>query len=311
MKCAFVSVLGMWGDPIGQGLIDRLFKRDAVVFTTILFQMYAVDVDQQYTEAEEIKNALSGAGGSWAFAEGLFVGAAEFGRAFFGLLIKYRKSAKAYVQACEALKSGNVENSTEDPENPNGSSPSIPVSADTSVDKLLEDALEFFEWAHPEASGGDEPLTTEQKVKMLQKSCKRNNRFVATYEKAHYEYTKRVIFQMIRVLKYFFKYFKSYIADILSIFYESALAMLETKLNETVGAAEGSNSPADEMVASEARQAARRNAAQAATEESQLPRKLFRAPKFAEEATRLANGLYAASASHCAWRLYRCSAQSY
>lgn len=299
MKSAVVSGLGMWGDPIGQGLIDRLFKRGGVALTATLFQLYAVDVDQQYTEAEEIKSALSGAGGSWGFAEGLFIGAAEFGRAFFGLVTRYRKSAKAYVQACEALQSGNLENFTEDPENPEDSSQSKPASGDTNVDKLLEDALEFFEWAHPETSGGEEPLTTGQKMKMLGRSCRRNKRFVRTYNNNHYEYTKRIISQMVRVLQYYFKYFKSYIADILSIFYESAIAMLETKLNET-GAIEGSNSPADEMLASEARQAARRNAAQSATDESQLPRKLFRVPKFAQEATRLANGLYSAGASHCA-----------
>ncbi|CDJ36618.1 uncharacterized protein EMH_0092040 [Eimeria mitis] len=289
------KTIAMRGDPVGQGVIDRLFKREAVVLTTILFQMHAVDVQQQYTEAEEIKSALSGAGGSWALAEGLFIGGAEFGRAFFSLVRRYRKSAMAYVQACEALKSGSLDRATEPPtENAEGAPQERPA-ADASVENLLEDALEFFDNAHPEASGGDEALTTVQKMKLLAQSCRKNRRFVETYEKRHYDYTKRLIIQMVRVLKYYFKYFKSYIADILSIFYESAIVMLETKINDSVGAAEGSNSPADEMVAAEARHAARRSAAQSATDETQLPRKLFRVPKFAEEATRLANGFFEAS----------------
>ncbi|CDJ29800.1 LOW QUALITY PROTEIN: uncharacterized protein EMH_0052810 [Eimeria mitis] len=257
------KTIAMRGDPVGQGVIDRLFKREAVVLTTILFQMHAVDVQQQYTEAEEIKSALSGAGGSWALAE--------------------------------ALKSGSLDRATEPaPENAEGAPQERPA-ADASVENLLEDALEFFDNAHPEASGGDEALTTVQKMKLLAQSCRKNRRFVETYEKRHYDYTKRLIIQMVRVLKYYFKYFKSYIADILSIFYESAIVMLETKINDSVGAAEGSNSPADEMVAAEARHAARRSAAQSATDETQLPRKLFRVPKFAEEATRLANGFFEAT----------------
>ncbi|CDJ47884.1 hypothetical protein EBH_0018220 [Eimeria brunetti] len=290
---SLINFRGMSGDPIGQGLIDRLFKREAVVLTTILFQMHAVDVEQQYTEAEEIKSALSGGGGSWALAEGLFIGGAEFGRAFFRLVRKYRKSATAYVQACQALMNGSLGV----PREPTESSPlnaSPPSSGDASVEALVEDALEFFERAHPEESGGDEPLTTAQKVALLQQSCRRNRRFVEKYEKEHYGYTKRVIVQMVGVLQYYFKYFKPYISDILSIFYESAIAMLETKVNDAA-VAEGSNSPADEMVAAEARHAARRSAAQSATEESQLPRKLFRAPKFADEATKLANGFFTAT----------------
>ncbi|CDJ57471.1 hypothetical protein, conserved [Eimeria maxima] len=289
------AAVGMRGDPVGQGLMDRLFKREAVVLTTILFQMHAVDVESQYREAEEIKSALSGPGGSWALAEGLFVGGAEFGRAFVNLVRKYRKSAAAYVQACEALKSGSFESANDQQDNPENTSQDRFASAGAHVEKLIGDALEFFDMAHPEASGGDDPLTTEQKVNMLRRSCRKNRRFVETYEKDHLEYTKRVIVQMVRVLQYYFKYFKSYIADILSIFYESAIAMLEAKINDSLGAAEGSNSPADEMVASEARHAARKSAAQSATDESTLPRKLFRAPKFAEEATNLANGLYEAA----------------
>ncbi|CDI87730.1 hypothetical protein, conserved [Eimeria praecox] len=292
-KGVFALLIGMRGDPIGQGLMNRLFKREAVVLTTILFQMHAVDVKQQYAEAEEIKSALSGAGGSWALAEGLFIGGAEFGRAFFDLVRKYRRSAEAYVQACEALQNGSLGRNGGRQENVGASPQNKSSSVDPNVETLIDNALEFFEEAHPELSGGDEPLTTEQKLKLLMQSCRKNRRFVETYEKKQYYYIKRVIIQMVTVLQYYFKYFRSYISDILSIFYESAVAMLETKVTESVGAAEGSNSPADEMVASEARHAARRSAAQSATEESQLPRKLFRAPKFAEEATKLAKGFFA------------------
>lgn len=291
--CSHSYFSAMRGDPIGSGLMDRLLKRDAVVLTTILFQMHAVNVEKQWEEADELKSALSGGGGggSWALAEGLFIGAAEFSRSFHRVVRKYISSANAYVKACQALRSSAFDHSSQTRESPPAQLP----TEDIDLESIVDEALEFFSEAHPEASGGDEPLTTAQKVELLRRSCTNNRRFVQNFKEKQAEYTQRVVLQMVRLLQYHFKYFKTYISDILSIFYESSVAMLETKINDSLGGAEGANSPADEVVAAEARHAARRSAAQAATEDSHLPRKLFRATKFASEAEKLAYGLFTAS----------------
>lgn len=291
--CSHSYFSAMRGDPIGSGLMDRLLKRDAVVLTTILFQMHAVNVEKQWEEADEFKSALSGGGGggSWALAEGLFIGAAEFSRSFHRLVRKYISSADAYVKACQALRFGAFGQSSQSQESP----PAQLSAEDIDLESIVDEALEFFSEAHPEASGGDEPLTTAQKVELLRLSCRNNRRFVQNFKEKQAEYTQRVVLQMVRLLQYHFKYFKTYISDILSIFYESSVAMLETKINDSLGGVEGANSPADEVVAAEARHAARRSAAQAATEDSHLPRKLFRATKFASEAEKLAYGLFHAS----------------
>lgn len=259
-----------------------MMKREAVVLISILFQLHAIEVEKQYREADDIQNALLGPSGSWAVAEGLFIGAAEFARAFYGLVRKYRESAKAYVRVCQALQPLRAEDPqrrTDTPENPNG---------------LLDSALEFFPEAHPETSGGDPPLEYKQKQDFLKRSCKKNARFVSTYHSRELYYVQNVIQQMVRILQFYFKYFKLYISEILSIFYETALAMLETKINDSIGAAEGINSPAEDMAAAEARFAARKSASQSALEDGQLPRKLFRATRFAEESQRLASGFFEA-----------------
>ncbi|OEH77475.1 hypothetical protein cyc_02950 [Cyclospora cayetanensis] len=289
------KTIAMRGDPIGRGLMDRMFKREAVVLTTILFQLHAVNVEEQYEHADNIKTALSGSGGSWSLAEGLFIGAAEFARAFHSLVIQYTRSADAYVKICKHIENEAHKKDVELQDfSEEGTGDYIPAESRT-MQNLADEALEFFPEAHPEASGADEPLNTLQKLELLNKSCRKNSGFVAGYTTRKLYYVKRVIGHMVRVLQYYFKYFKSYIADILSIFYETALAMLETKINDSLGTPEGVTTQAEEMAAAEARHAARKSAAQSAIEDSQLPRKIFRAMKFAKESQNLAHGFYKAA----------------
>ncbi|XP_026191273.1 uncharacterized protein LOC34619717 [Cyclospora cayetanensis] len=289
------AAVTMRGDPIGRGLMDRMFKREAVVLTTILFQLHAVNVEEQYEHADNIKTALSGSGGSWSLAEGLFIGAAEFARAFHSLVIQYTRSADAYVKICKHIENEAHKKDVELQDfSEEGTGDYIPAESRT-MQNLADEALEFFPEAHPEASGADEPLNTLQKLELLNKSCRKNSGFVAGYTTRKLYYVKRVIGHMVRVLQYYFKYFKSYIADILSIFYETALAMLETKINDSLGTPEGVTTQAEEMAAAEARHAARKSAAQSAIEDSQLPRKIFRAMKFAKESQNLAHGFYKAA----------------
>ncbi|KAL8435471.1 hypothetical protein ACSSS7_002478 [Eimeria intestinalis] len=288
-----LKTIGMRGDPVGQGLMDRLIRREAVVLITILFQLHAVDVKKQYDEAENISSALSGGSGAWAVSEGLFLGGSEFGRAFHKIVKKYLKSAAAYVQACEELGAAplsqvKVEDGMEEAGEHHQQVGPLP-------NDLVDVALEFFTEAHPEESGEAEPLTAEQKLNLLRKSCKKNTRFVAEYNAKKMFFVQRLIQQMVRLLQYYFKYFKGYISDLLAIFYETALAMLDTKINESITAAEGVNSPAEEMAAAEVRSAARRSAAQSAIEERHLPRKLYRATKFADESQKLATGFFEAA----------------
>ncbi|KAL8454435.1 hypothetical protein Emed_000156 [Eimeria media] len=288
-----LKTIGMRGDPVGQGLMDRLIRRDAVVLITILFQLHAVNVEKQYKEADSIKNALSGGNGAWAMSEGLFLGGAEFGRAFHKLVKRYMKSAAAYVQACEELNGDPLRHVKA--EDGTGETEGAPQQHDEVLPQELVDlALEFFTEAHPEESGDADPLTPEQKLNILRKSCKKNTKFVATYNAKKLFFVQRLVQQMVRLLQYYFKYFKSYISDLLAIFYETALAMLDTKINESISSAEGVNSPAEEMAAAEARSSARRNAAQSAIEDRHLPRKLYRATKFGDESQKLATGFFEA-----------------
>ncbi|KAL8426366.1 hypothetical protein Efla_002984 [Eimeria flavescens] len=286
---AFKSrTIAMRGDPVGQGLVSMMMKREAVVLITILFQLHAVDVKKQYEEAENIKSALAGGTGAWAVAEGLFIGASEFGRAFHALVNRYINSATAYVKVCEGISGGiptSVQAGAEGAEAPDG----LPS------EELVDAALEFFPEAHPEESGEEEPLTFEQKLGFLQRSCKKNAGFVSNFNTRKLFYVQRAIQQMVRLLRYYFKYFKSYISELLAVFYETALAMLDRKINENLSAAEGVNSPAEEMAAAEARATARRSAAQSAIEDRQIPRKLFRATKFAEESQELSTGFFEAA----------------
>ncbi|KAL8441612.1 hypothetical protein Emag_007013 [Eimeria magna] len=288
-----LKTIGMRGDPVGQGLMDRLIRREAVVLITILFQLHAVDVGKQYKEADNIKSALSGGDGAWAMSEGLFLGGTEFGRAFHKIVKRYMKSAAAYVQACEELSEAPLHQVKA--EDGTGEAGAAPQQHDGVLSNEIVDlALEFFTEAHPEESGDAEPLTPEQKLNVLRNSCKKNAKFVASFKSRKLFFVQRLVQQMVRLLQYYFKYFKGYISDLLAIFYETALAMLDTKINESISAAEGVNSPVEEMAAAEARSSARRHAAQSAIEDRHLPRKLFRATKFADESQKLATGFFEA-----------------
>ncbi|KAL8269663.1 hypothetical protein Esti_006418 [Eimeria stiedai] len=289
-----LKTIGMRGDPVGQAVLDRLIRREAVVLITILFQLHAVDVGKQYRDADNVTNALSGGNGAWSMSEGLFLGGAEFGRAFHRIVKRYLKSAAAYVQACEELSGASLNQVKV--EDGRGKSGEASHQHDAVLPSELVDlALEFFTEAHPEESGDADPLTLEQKLDVLRKSCRKNTKFVVSYNARKMFFVQRLVQQMVRLLQYYFKYFKGYISEQLAIFYETALAMLDTKINESISAAEGVNSPAEEMAAAEARSSARRSAAQSAIEDRHLPRKLYRATKFADESQQLATGFFQAA----------------
>lgn len=288
----------MRGDPIGRGFMDRFLYREAVVLITILFQMHAVDIEEHRKKATRIEGALLAGTGAWALSEGLFVGASEFGRAFKNLVHDYTKSATAYVEACEKLKAEVEVDTLRDSDKSQsfdegnkrvsaGASDRRPVSPE-----LLEDALKYLEEANRDPSSEEATLTYTEKLLILNKSCNKNSKFLSSFPSSQLQFTQRLIAQMVRVLRFSYRYFKTYIADILSIFYETAKAMLEADVANVVESGVPQSSPGEAIAVAQSNAAVRRATAQSNLDDSSLPRKIFRRPRFAKESEKLAYGFF-------------------
>lgn len=90
------------GDPVAWPLLQDLLRNDSPALITLLFQLYAVDLRDITRKGKVVTSALTAGTAGWNYADGLWIGAHDFGRAFLGLVKKYKKRAQALVDYCQS-----------------------------------------------------------------------------------------------------------------------------------------------------------------------------------------------------------------
>lgn len=90
------------GDPVASPLVQDLLRRLSPAMITLLFQLYAVDVRDITEKGKLASEALAAGTASWNYADGLWIGAFDFGRAFINTIRTYKQRAEAFVGYCES-----------------------------------------------------------------------------------------------------------------------------------------------------------------------------------------------------------------
>lgn len=83
-------------------LVQDLLRRSSPAMITLLFQLYAVDVRDITEKGKLASEALAAGTASWNYADGLWIGAFDFGRAFINTVRTYKQRAEAFVGYCES-----------------------------------------------------------------------------------------------------------------------------------------------------------------------------------------------------------------
>lgn len=88
-------------DPVAWPILQDLLRNASPAMITLLFQLYAVNVQDITQKGKRVTEALSAGTASWNYADGLWIGAFDFGRAFISTLTSYKQGAEAFVGYCE------------------------------------------------------------------------------------------------------------------------------------------------------------------------------------------------------------------
>ena len=95
------------GDPVAWPLLQDLLRNASPAMITLLFQLYAVNVRDITQKGKRVTQALAAGSASWNYADGLWVGAFDFSRAFIDTIRSYKQGAEAFVGYCESkVRSG-------------------------------------------------------------------------------------------------------------------------------------------------------------------------------------------------------------
>ena len=89
-------------DPVSWPLMQDLLRNGSPAMITLLFQLFAVDIKSITERGKRVTHALSAGTASWNYADGLWIGAFDFGRAFFRAIKTYQSRADAFVGYCES-----------------------------------------------------------------------------------------------------------------------------------------------------------------------------------------------------------------
>lgn len=121
--------------------------------------------------------------------------------------------------------------------------------------------------------------------------CRRHRKFVQSFRRDPLKHIQTVVGQMVKILEYDYKFFKSYVGEVMSIFYETAYVLLNADITNVLSEKLPLESAGDQIQAAMANFQRYREAAAEAGKTS-LPRKMFREPWFVESGTSLAHGFF-------------------
>ncbi|KAL8428125.1 hypothetical protein Efla_005828 [Eimeria flavescens] len=259
-------------DPVGWPLIRDLLRSGSAKLTTILFQLYAVDVEDITKRGKSVSNALAAGSAAWNFADGLWVGAADFGGAFLGIVRQYQQRVKALSLYCEYQ----VSDFSQAPRL--CSSAGLLVCCDSSLLKWSS----FAPWR---------PITRIVGCLLFCSQCRIHKGFLQSYKKDPAPHVQKLVGQIIKVLKYDYKYFKRYVGEMLAIFYETAYVVLNADVANVLKEKLSADTLGDQISTAMARQQLYHEAS-ADLHKSILARKFFREPWFRQSGEKLAHGFF-------------------
>ncbi|CDJ48117.1 hypothetical protein, conserved [Eimeria brunetti] len=225
------------GDPVAWPILQDLLRNASPAMITLLFQLYAVDVQGITQKGKLVAQALAAGSASWNYADGLWVGAFDFGRAFFNTIRSYKSGAEAFVGYCESKA---MESQPAAPEeqamidlisdestaagSDAGTNESISESegpGDASEEPPREDIMAAFKAIAPDAQVPPGEARTR-----LDAACRKYRKFVTSYRKDPVKHVESVAKQVVKVLKYDYKFFQSYVGEMMSVFYDTAYVLL-------------------------------------------------------------------------------------
>lgn len=123
--------------------------------------------------------------------------------------------------------------------------------------------------------------------------CGKNERFIKAFTKDPMARVQKIVTQMVKVLKYDFKFFSEYVGEMISIFYETAYSMLNADVANVIEDKLFPHTMGAQINAAMARHRMHREAVgEIAT--TSMPRKFFREPWFRKAGVDLANGFFEA-----------------
>lgn len=95
-------------DPVAWPLMQELLGNGSPAMIMLLFQLHAVDVEDITKRGKRVSKALAAGTAGWNYAEGLWVGALDFGRAFLKTIRAYRGRVEALVEYCDTSVSATL-----------------------------------------------------------------------------------------------------------------------------------------------------------------------------------------------------------
>lgn len=84
-------------------MLPEFLSRGAPVLITQLFQLNAISVPEITEEGKTLEAAHTTGASGWNYANGLFLGAVDFGRAFHEHVTKYLSNADALLSYCSKV----------------------------------------------------------------------------------------------------------------------------------------------------------------------------------------------------------------
>lgn len=121
--------------------------------------------------------------------------------------------------------------------------------------------------------------------------CRKHKKFLAAYSRDPLGRVQVVVNQMVKILKYDYKFFARYVGEMMAIFYETSYVLLNADVANVVDEKLGFDTMADQINAALAKFAKHREAASELAKSS-LPRKMFREPWFRKAGMQLAHGFF-------------------
>ncbi|KAL8275228.1 hypothetical protein Esti_000812 [Eimeria stiedai] len=292
-------------DPVAWPLVRDLLFSGSPKMITLLFQLYAVDVEDITKSGKRVSSALAAGSGAWNFADGLWVGATDFGQAFNEVVGTYRNRVAALVRYCEHEVSNYID--AFDDAELRGALEAI-VSWALEQDIKLEKERRKLKKGDNAAEANSQFLmhclvlqapgsrmSEEEARRRLSRSCEKNNNFLKSYRRKPENHVRQLVLQMVKILKYDYKFFAHYIGEMLSIFYEAAHALLNADVANVIDeklAADTLGAQIGEAVL----QAHKYQEVSMELGKSAIPRRMFRDPWLKIAARNLAYGFFHSAA---------------
>lgn len=95
----------MRDDPVAWPILHSMLQKESPALITLLFQLYAINLRDITEKGKKIDKALAAGTAAWNYADGLWVGAVDFGRAFQKIVKTYMDRVQALADYCESTVS--------------------------------------------------------------------------------------------------------------------------------------------------------------------------------------------------------------